>query len=95
MEGEQNLSNVPKVKPKDRTGMIFAGLIAAVLIMGLYIANDKIQERQDDAYEQGIKEGVDAAVAQLLTETSGCQIMTLSIGNESLQLVDVSCIRQS
>ena len=94
MEGEQTLSNLPKDKLKGRTGMIYAVFIAALVIMGIYIVSDEVQERQDAVYAQGIKEGVDIAVAQLIMQSSDCQIMTLSMGNESIQLVDVSCIRQ-
>lgn len=67
-------------------------LVFIIIILGSYLGYDKYKENYDKGYQQGVRDGIDTTMFQIGEMASGCQIITLRIGNESLALVDVSCV---
>ena len=76
-------------------GKIMAVLLMALLVCVGYIAYGIYEEHDDRVYEQGIRDGIDSIITQLAKQSADCQIVSLGIGNQTLQLVDISCIQQA
>jgi len=87
MEGQTEF--IKKRKSYKGYAIFFFIVILALL---WYVAYDKYRGAFDDGYIEGIKEGVDVTVVQLVEQSADCKIITLATEEKQVQFVDVNCI---
>ncbi len=74
-------------------------VLALLLVAAItYIIVDKLQTRQmnqlQNAFASGYQLGLTDVITTMYNQTANCQIATMTVGNETRQVVDISCLQQ-
>lgn len=78
---------------------IFAVIILAILLLCsiTYVCVTNCKQAKDDvlagSFQNGVQYGYESAVNQIMESASNCQQAEVYFGNETMQLIDVSCLR--
>ena len=72
-------------------------LILFVLSLA-YIFFDKYQEGQQkeqlSIYQQGMQAGYEQAIVQLMQQAATCQQVPIFVGNQTINIIAVECLKQ-
>lgn len=87
-----------KRKHKGNLTLLLLVVIAAGLIVAVgYIGWDKYQESRQlqlqQAFQVGANQGLQQTVVSLFQQTNGCQVATLTFGEEQRQVIDIACLQ--
>lgn len=73
--------------------------IIIILILSFFIFQtnyqNKKQTRELQIYQQGLQQGFEQAIVQLIFESRSCQPVPVFAGNVTANLIDVGCLKQS
>ncbi len=78
---------------------VFAVVILAILLLCcvVYICVAKYKQERNDAlfssFQSGAQYGYESAVKQIMQSASNCQKTNVYVGNVTIQLIDVSCVK--
>ena len=72
-------------------------LILLLVVVGGYVALDLFNtyqsEQQLSVYQQGAVAGYEQAIVPVIQQASSCQQVPLYVGNQSVNIVAVDCLR--
>ncbi len=87
------------MKSETRLKMLVAILGVLLVALIAYVAVGKLNESQKQKMEvlgqQAYQKGYADAVVSAYTQTGNCQVATITIYNQTRQVVDVTCIKES
>ena len=78
-----------------RKEVVFWIIVIALIATLVYIGVEKIQERELSKLQGVYLQGITDTVTTLYAQTNNCQITTITLGNETRQVIDVSCLQQA
>ena len=86
-------------KKIDKTKITITVLAVLLIISVSYIAIDKFQNMRinelQQVYQQGYSQGVRDTVISLMQQTENCVSTTITVGNLTREVIDITCLRIS
>lgn len=74
-------------------------LIILLIIASGYILidkyNEKKQKEQLDIFQQGLQQGYEQAVIQIMQQAITCQQVPLFVGNQTINVIAIECLQPS
>lgn len=81
---------------KTKIIIIISFLIGLIIVLSSSIGYEKYAqtkiEKEQTIYRQGINDGVNAIVIQIMQQASTCQKVSLKANNQTMEVVSVSCL---
>ena len=74
--------------------LIIMVLLVLLVLASVYIVVLKYRERQTIVFQQGISFGYEQAITQLMQQAQTCQQVTINLGNQTLDMIAVDCLKQ-
>jgi hypothetical protein len=74
-------------------GILLVAAVAFIVITS--VISPAIVNRQTTIYNLGAQEGYTAAIVDVAQGSLNCQIVPLNIENQTINLVDTSCVSQA
>ena len=69
-------------------------LLGALLYIGIGNYKDNREQKQLEVFQQGAQYGYEQAVVGVMNIASSCEVVPLTSGNFSINLVAVECLQQ-
>lgn len=74
-------------------------LIVALFLVTQYVVLDKLMESKQreitNVYQGGYNQGIMDAIDTMFEKTKNCQVSTISIGNVTRSVLDVTCLEMN
>ena len=74
--------------------LIITVLLVLLVLASVYIVVLKYRERQAVVFQQGMNVGYEQAITQLMQQAQTCQQVTINLGNQTLDMIAVDCLKQ-
>ena len=74
--------------------LIITVLLVLLVLASVYIVVLKYRERQAVVFQQGMNYGYEQAITQLMQRAQTCQQVTINLGNQTLDMIAVDCLKQ-
>jgi len=80
---------------KNKIGWMFGILILAVLILGAMVTYSYVAKPLVAEYVVNVQnQGVEFAVVSIMQQAASCQLVPLTFGNQTINLIAVECLQQ-
>ena len=74
--------------------LIITVLLVLLMLASVYIVIFKYRERQIIVFQQGMNYGYEQAITKLMQRAQTCQQVTINLGNQTLDMIAVDCLKQ-